>query len=82
MSPELYYCRGQFGLIKMDLFVTVFGGLNGPLYWGQTPVPSQQALSIFGPLQKEPIQLQVGPFQKMTSLLCVCYKQKRNQNTV
>lgn len=44
MSPELYYCRGQFGLIKMDLFVTVFGGLNWPLYWGQTPVPSEQAL--------------------------------------
>lgn len=39
MSPELYYCRGQFGLIKMDLFVTVFGGLNLPLYWGQTLVP-------------------------------------------
>ena len=39
MSPELYYCRGQFGLIKMDHFVTVFGGLNWPLYWGQTPVP-------------------------------------------
>lgn len=39
MSPELYYCRGQFGHIKMDLFVTVFGGLNWPLHWGQTLVP-------------------------------------------
>ena len=59
MSPELYYCRGQFGLIKMDLFVRVFGGLNWPLYWGQILVPFwilEWSEQPSGPLENNPFK--------------------------
>ena len=87
MSPELYYCRGQFGLIKMDLFVIVFGGLNCPLYWGQTPVPSEQPSQFLALLKTTPSKrADSAPGWAVSeddeSFLCVCYKQKRNQNAV
>lgn len=38
----------------MNLFVTVFGGLNCPLYWGQTPVPSEQPSQFLALLKTIP----------------------------
>lgn len=38
----------------MDLFVAVFGGLNCPLYWGQTSVPSEQPSQFLALLKTIP----------------------------